>query len=288
MKTYRLDEIPKDGKNLNFQNDISDDLVLKDFQLKICRFQHLGLRDVVLKDSSITQSLFEDCYMRKARFENVYLTGSTFKNCNLERASFQGCDIKFCIFENTRLNRDEIISCLPVEPNLRRNLARNLRKNFEALGDKEAADVFMNIDIKSYEQELLAIFRRATEYYKKKYNQIDQIKAGLKFIISKASGIIWGYGHRISRLLTSFIVIAFIFSLVTYFGEVRFVNPSNLSTKVLGFWESIYQAYSEALGAVTGLSPETWHGQVLQLTERFIGTLFLALLAAAAYRRITK
>jgi len=170
MQIISLMDIPKEGSNLVFQDDIEDYLTLEDVKLKTCRFKRLGMREAKFINSSITQSLFEDCYLRKAKFQNVKLTGNTFRNCNLERATFQGCDLRYCKFENVRLNRKEIISCLPVEPNLTHDLARNIRRNFEMQGDKESADIFMKIEIQAYEEGLLEIFRRPTKYYKDRYS----------------------------------------------------------------------------------------------------------------------
>ena len=289
MQIVRLMEIPKEGSNLAFQDDIQDDLTLEDVKLKTCRFKRLGMRDARFINSSITQSLFEDCYLRKASFKNIQLTGNTFRNCNLERATFQGCDLRYCTFENVRLNREEIIGCLPVEPNLRRDLARNIRRNFEMQGDKESADIFMRIEIQAHEESLLAIFRRPTKYYKERYNYMDQVKAGLKYVNSKISGIVWGYGHRVNRLFISFLGVSFILSLVTYFGNIKFAGDGVSAARTLSFWEAMYQVFSDALGgASTGFSPSLWDGRLLQLGERFLGTLFLALLAAAAYRKITR
>jgi hypothetical protein len=289
MKVLGLKEIPESASNMDFKDDIQDNLTLQDVRLSTCRFKRCGIRDARFTNSSITQSLFEDCYMRKGHFANVQFTGTTFRNCNLERASFQGCDFRFSTFVNTRLNRNEIIACLPIESNLRRDLARNLRKNFEALGDKESADVFMKIEIQANEDELLSIFRRATEYYKKRYSPVEQLNAGLEFLSSKTSGMVWGYGHRVTRLLISFVVVALVLAAVTFLGNVKFSVAGNPPGRSLLFWEAVYQVFSETLGgAGTGLFPLFWDGMLLQLGERFIGTLFLALLAAAAYRRITR
>lgn len=272
-----------------FQDEIMDDLVLAKVSLQACRFCRLGLRDAKVQNSSLTQCHFQDCYLRKAHFVNARLTGSTFRRCNLEKATFRGCDLRFCTFEATRLHRDEVIGCLPVEPNLRRDLAQNLRKNFETLGDKESADVFLGIEIQAREQEFLATFHRKTEYYRSHYSPVDQAKAGLKYIGSKVNGIVWGYGHRVRRLIASYIALTLVFALITCFAGLRYSVATDQPTRTLSFWESLYQAFAETLGVgATPLSPATSAGLVLQVLEGFLGTLFLALLAAGAYRRIAR
>jgi hypothetical protein len=289
MENANLDAFPKQGSHLSFRDIIKDDLNIEGASLQACQFLRIGARDAEFRQCNLTQCLFEDTYLRKARFVNVRLTGSTFRKCNLEKANFQGCDLRFCTFEDTFLDRNEIIGNFPVEPNLRLRLARNLRKNFEALGDKESADIFLNLEIEAHEQELLGGFRRNTEYYRQHYTPVDQALAGLKYILSKLSGIIWGYGYRVRRLVISYIALTCVFALITYFCGLNFITDAQASVRTLGFWESIYQSFTATLGTSSAPFAPVYAGaRLLQVFERFIGTLFLAMLAASAYRRITR
>jgi hypothetical protein len=288
METVDLSMFPQNGDHLLFCDAVKDDLQVKGATLWTCHFLRIGVKNAAFEKSSLTQCLFEDTYLRNARFSDVRLTGSTFRNCNLEKASFQGCDLRYCTFQATRLDRDEIIGNLPVEPNLKRDLARNLRKNFEALGDQESADVLLKLEIEAHELELLATFRRNTAYYQSRYNGVDQMRAGLKYFKSKFSGIIWGYGRLVHRLVASYIILSLVFALITYFYCLPFVVDATAPIRSLGFWESIYYTFAGTLGLGTALAPVTVSGKALQLCQGFLGTIFLALLAAAAYRRIAR
>ena len=289
MHTADITNLPKKCDHLVFSDAVQDDLRVANSMLWACVFHRIGARDASFEQSSLTQCFFEDTYLRKARFRDVDLTGSTFKNCNLEKATFQGCNFRYCTFQTTRLNPDEIIGCLPVEPNIKRDLARNLRKNFEALGDKVTSDVFLNLEIEAYEQELLGAFRRKTEYYRSHYSNVDQVVAGLRYLGSKLSGIVWGYGHRVRRLLASYAILSLMFATITYFGRFRFSFEDQASIRTLDFWESIYYTFAGTLGiGISPFSPVSTAAKVFQLCEAFLGTLFLALLAAAAYRRIAR
>ena len=163
MEAAELGNLPEKGSQLLFTDTTDDDLNVSGVTLRTCRFMQIGARNAKFSSSSFTQCHFEETYLRKADFKDVDFTGSTFRNCNLEKATFKGCNLRYCTFQSTLLDHDEIIACLPVEPNLRRNLTRNLRRNFEELGDKSVADVFLNLEIEAYEQELLGAFRRKTE-----------------------------------------------------------------------------------------------------------------------------
>lgn len=289
MDTGDLSSLPKRCDHLVFSDAVQDDLHVENSTLWACVFHRIGARDASFKNTALTQCFFEDTYFRKAYFRNVDFTGSTFRNSNLERATFQGCNFRYCTFQMTRLNPDEIIGCLPVEPNLRRDIARNLRKNFEALGDKVTSDVFLNLEIDAHEMELLGAFRRKTQYYRSHYSTVDQVVAGLKYLSSKLSGIVWGYGHRVRRLLTSFAILSLICSFITYYGRFQFGVAGQTSIRTLDFWESLYYTFAGTLSlGVSPLSPVSTGAKILQLCEAFLGTLFLALLAAAVYRRIAR
>lgn len=289
MEKADLSNFPQKGHHFTFCDAVNDGLKVTDASLQTCHFHRIGAKDALFERSSLTQCLFEDTYLRKARFSNVQFTGSTFRNCNLEKASFHGCDLSYCSFQATKLDRNEILGNLPSEPNLKRDLARNLRKNFEALGDKDSADMFLDIEIEAHEQELLGIFRRNTEYYRSHYSGVDQAFAGLKYLGSKLSGLIWGYGHRVRRLVMSYLVLSFFFGLITYFFRLPFVVDAQKSVRPLGFWESIYYVFAETLGlGAAPLVPASEVAKALQLCQAFLGTLFLAMLAAAAYRRIAR
>lgn len=289
MNTAELSVFPQNGNHLLFSDSVKDDLKVTGTALQTCHFLRVGAKNASFKRSSLTQCLFEDAYLRNATFTDVHLTGSTFRNCNLEKANFQGCDLRYCTFQATHLDRDEVIGNLPVEPNLKRDLTRNLRKNFESIGDKESADIFLDIEIEAHEQELLGIFRRKTAYYRSHYSSMDQVFAGLKYLSSKFSGLVWGYGHRVHRLVGSYLILTFIFALITYFCQMPFVVDAQDSIRALSFWQSIHYSFTESLGIGTSFPlPASLGAKALQVCQGVIGPLFLALLAAAVYRRIAR
>lgn len=273
---------------LLFRSEVKDGITLEKYNLSVCHFEHLGLKEAKFSNCKITQCLFSSVYLRLASFSDVDLTGTTFRNCNLDRATFQRCNFQYCRFENTTIDPDEIESCLPKEPNLRRDLARNLRKNFETLGDKAAADRFLNHEIKAEEDELWSRFRCKTSYYKARYTWGDRIVALGKWCGFKLSGIVWGHGYRIISLILSYVILTVLLAFVTFFCEAEFRHASG-SIQILSLSEALYQSFAETLGSMTTpFIPESWFARCLQLQQRFVGTVMLALLVAAAYRRIAR
>ena len=288
-KRSTVTDIPAHGDLLLFCDEKADKIRVANKNIKTSSFLRLGLKESSFSDCSFTQSNFEESYFRKADFKNIRFTGSSFKYCNFDKANFQTCDFRYCRFYYCKLPVNEIIACLPAEPNLRRDLARNLRANFELLADKKSADIFLDIEIQASEEELKAIFLSKTEYYKQHYNSVAQINSGLKFLISKLSGIVWGYGHRVSRLLFSYFLITCLYSLISYFGKLQFFILDSDTSRPLTIMESVYLGFSKAVGtSVPSIIPATFGAKILYLSQNFIGAIFLALLAATIYRRIAR
>lgn len=284
-----LNEMPDHGELLLFSDQLGESFQKSGSSIIASSFVRLGMKGATFKDCSFTQSNFEDSYFRRAAFINVRFTGSSFRCCNFEKASFQTCDFRYCTFYYCKLPKEEVISCFPSEPNLRRDLARNLRANFDMIGDKKTADFFLNAEIQAHEDELKAIFLSKTSYYKQHYDVFGRLGAGLNFISSKLSGLIWGYGHRVKNLLISYMLFTFVLSLITYFGKIKFIINRASQARSLTFWESISTVFCETVNATTqSVTPLALAGQVITLSASLLGTLFLALLAATLYRKIAR
>jgi len=288
-KPSLISNIPKSGSLFYFSDQQNDKIEITGSNISISSFVRLGMKEAVFKDCSFTKSSFEDLYFRKAKFNNIQFTGSKFSYCNFDKAIFQTCDFSYCSFFYCKLPLEEIKSCLPYEANLRRDLARNLRKNYEMLGDKKSADEFLDIEIKAFETELQDIFLSKTDYYKQHFNFREQLSSGIKYLLSKASGWIWGYGHRIFRLFFSFLMIILLCSLATWILKIQFIEFGEALPKSLTFWDSIYITLRETINlSNTSIVPVKFVGKLMLLLESFLGTIFLAFLAATIYRRIAR
>lgn len=290
MRSEDLSMFRGDGSHLSFSDQIKDDLQAERTFLQACHFRHLGLKKASIKDSDLTQCVFEDVYLRNAKFEHVKFIGSKFRNCNLEKASIKECHFNYCTFERTLLNSDAMIDNLPKEPNLKRDLARNLKKNFEGLGDKKTADVFLDIEIEAQEEDLAGAFWGHTDYYREHYPTfIKRFGAGLEFLLSKMAGIFLGYGHRIDKLIISFIILTCILGLITYQSSSLFIVDSQEPSRVLKFSESIYFAFTVMLGIRTShFLPVSESAKLLLFILGLLRVLFLPLLAATFYRKIAR
>lgn len=165
------------GAGFLFLDENADKKAIKHANTSLSIFMRIGMKESKFNNCSFTQSEFRDCYLRKCTFDLVDFTGSTFFDCNLEKAKFTRCDLKYARFFNCNVDYEGIIGSLPVEPNLRLLLARNLRSNALQLGDKEMADSFLEVAMEAEETLQMSIIRGDTLYYRQNYDMLKRLKA---------------------------------------------------------------------------------------------------------------
>lgn len=286
----KLKDIPtsKDGSNLLFENEINDSINLKNINIKFSLFRRIGMRDAKLQGGVISHSIMEDVYGRKGRFVDINFTGTVFRNCNFERAVFSSCILKYCEFTNTQLPYLEIINCLPMEPNLRQELAKNLKMNYIGLGEKKIADLFLDIEIKARQEEQWAIFQSNTDYYRNKYDWIDRLNNFYKYCESKLLGFLSGYGYKIHWVFFSFLTIQLLLTLILYFSFTEFALENGTKTS-LSFLQAGKVVSSESIKfSHYTYSPQTTIAKTILFISRFIGIVYLGLLSATIYRKIAR
>jgi Pentapeptide repeats (9 copies) len=308
-----------------YKEQQKDDLEYNDAVFKYSTFEKLGIRNVKMKGGAIKQSILDDVYARKGKFEKVDFTGTTFHNCNFDDAIFEDCIFKYCKFYNTLIQAEQIKKCLPKEANLRKELAQNLKVNYTSLGQKENSDKFLDIEIEATQAELWAIFISKDRHYRDKYNWTAQVASLFEFIGFKISSFLWGYGHKVKKLIFSFTVIFFILSLVLYISQQGFqeelpvvnkeINKDSLqsqplakrektdiveptlvildsskpkTTQKLNFFQSIKIIASESVGYSTAKSPENDSARFIIFLAKLLGIIYLGLLVSTLHRKIAR
>lgn len=285
--TCNIKEIPTSGVNLLIADEDAPDIKLGGVSLKRNLLIRLGLRSANFKDCQFLKCIFEDCYLRKAEFHNVDFTGSFFKGCNLEKATFEACKFWYVHFFRCRLNYEEILQCLPTEPNIAILLLRTLKQNAVEMGEKKIADKLLIKEIETEKRELKNRFLGVSEYYKKRYDIIARIKNGLMFLALSFSGKIWGHGLRIVNILRSAIVIILVFALLFHqYGVFGYRSGNVVSiTLMQAIYVSTITFTTLGYGDYT---PVSIISQFMCAAESLLGIVFLGFLAAAVYRRLAR
>jgi hypothetical protein len=290
-KSIQISDVPKGayGESLLVKEEVlKENESIENVKLKFSSLVRLAMKGAKVKNGDFLQCVFDEVYARHALFENVNFSGSYFKNCNFSNSTFYHCDLSFCKFEKCDLPYKSIMSCLPSEPNIRRELARSLKVNYQGLGNKKIADIFLDIEIEANEQELMAIFKSSETYYKQRYDWGQRFSSLFEWGWLKAAGLVWGYGHRILRLIISYLVLMSSLSILLALSHSSFKEVSTGITKSLTYSESFIVVYGESIKYPYDFSAIGTFAHVIIFIVRLFGIIYLGLFGATLYRRISK
>ena len=112
---------------LNIKND------KKSFKYK--HFINLSSKDKIYENVDFSFSIFDNAYFRDCEFSHCNFTGSIIKNSNFKGATFKNCNFEYAIFEKTQISINILYENSPQRENTKSYFARNLRTNFQQLGD---------------------------------------------------------------------------------------------------------------------------------------------------------
>lgn len=251
-------------------------------------FANIGFRESNIKNSDLSHNVFIDCYFKKTTICNVDFTGSKFINCQFDNADIKHSDFIYSNFENCCIEYDTMFTNLPTEFNLREKLCRNL--SFECLKaglDKDYKKYFFE-ERKSREKHYYETFRLEPKSYYKSKTTYQKISAFSKYIQSKLSKRLWGYGESIYQLLLSMIITNIVYSIIYIMcGQVFVYQLSDTKKFTLNFFDSLYFSF---LNFFTS-SPYCTNNSIIKViivSQYFIGVTFMGCFAAAVYKNINR
>jgi hypothetical protein len=111
-----------------------------------------------------------------------------------------------------------MIENFPTEPNLRRNLALELRLNAVSLGRKDEADLYLAQEIRADRGYNWNKVLRKSSYYRDHYQWMDQIGAAASLLLWWINDLSWGHGLDMLKLLRSLIVLISAFTFLIWLG----------------------------------------------------------------------
>lgn len=259
--------------------------------LHFATFYNINFLNLKFLHCDFKHCTYENFYARGVIFENIDFTGSKFINCTFDNIKFINCNFQHCRFQNCILPVREISAALPNESNLKKKLATNLKINFQNLGMQSESDQFLDIEIESEIGDLKSVILGETEYYKSHYQTFDRILALLKFIMLKIEIFIWGYGHKVKNLIISYSCILFLYSLFITLSKLKFSDSSSNDNKIvsINFFEALRVSFATSVNfSNISLKPNNTQGELLMTLISFTGILYMGLLSATFYKKISK
>jgi hypothetical protein len=241
-------------------------------------FQRLIAKEVTFENVRFKYSIFEACYLRSCRFIKCDFTGCRFLGCNMLGSSFDGCRFDYAFFERTHAEPDILNSC-PGFENLKRLFVRTLRTNFQAIGDPEAVNQAIAIELLATEEHLLKSWNAPEAYYRGKHRGWDRFKMFLKYVGFKLMDWVWGNGESTWKLLRALVV-------TTVFLAIYHVF---LTHKPIGMLKSYFEAFFEVPAIFFGITTPTDLYQPWLLTIIMIVRLiFVGFLLSIIIKRFSR
>lgn len=152
--------------------------------------------------------IFDSCYFKECVFDSCKFIGCKFIACNMPKCSFPATLFKYTIFERSYIPDEIITNNAPDEENLRIKFARSLRVNFQQIGDPDAVNKAIAVELKATAIYLKKSWKSKSDYYKRNFPsigaRISQFLKWLEFIIMD---FIWGNGESICKLIRLSLII---------------------------------------------------------------------------------
>src|SRR5271170_1288995 len=114
-------------------------------------------------------TFFDACYLRNCRFDSCDFTGCRFANTQLPGAKFSGCKFDYATFEKTLIDTGVLDTECPGLENLKMRFARSLRTNFQQLGDADAVNKAMRVELSATEIHLKKAWQSNESYYRSQH-----------------------------------------------------------------------------------------------------------------------
>jgi len=190
--------------------ELTNDSVEEDLsQHDITKFYAVGR---TFTKVSFKQSVLNLCYFRNCTFVGCNFTGAAIKECNFRGASFDNCIFDYCTFEKTQLEADFLNRCLPTGENLARDLVRSLRVNFSQIGDYEAVNAAIKIEVQLTRQHHYNAAYSKIGYYRSKYKGGKRFLNGLLHAKWKFFDLLWGNGESVPRIAAVGLITIIVFT----------------------------------------------------------------------------
>jgi hypothetical protein len=174
-----------------------------------------------------TYSIFDACYFRKCTFDSCDFTGCRFIGSNLTGSSFIGCTFDYATFERTFVEDEILKTGCPGFENVKLKFARSLRTNFQQIGDVQAANLAIKIELEATEIHLRKAWKSNESHYRKKYVGVDRLKMLLEWLRFKALDFVWGNGESALQLTRTVLAV---FGIMTLVDVLRFKDPLALGS----------------------------------------------------------
>jgi hypothetical protein len=277
-------ERPFDASDKLFAANRIDGQKMDQASFEHCTFANVSFKEVTIKNGQFLNCTFIGCYLRRATITDCRFTGCKFIECNFSHAAITGSDFRYSSFRDCYVPWESLEHNLPLEPNLRAELTRNLSIEAAKLGAIKDSRLYRRCEIQSNEEHLSAAVRGQTEWYRQHFDGWHRIVAAFEWLLSTLNGIAWGYGERSWVLIRNYLLL----SLVVFPVLFLFVSEGLVSRngKNIGFMDAFYFSLQNMLhgGIESGIQAATAATRFCAGLESTLGVIMAGLLASYVFR----
>ncbi len=276
-------------ENFYFANERpSSEFKIKNRVINHCSFLNLGLKSASIDNTDFSHCVFIECYFKKSFFSQVNFTNCKFIKCNLEDVNVISSNFNYALFKDCYIDFEVIQASLPKSSNLRWRLCTNLALEALRLGNDLQFRKYFFAEKASSEQHFLSMFTKKEEYYKKHYSGWQSIEGLFKFITSKLSKRLWGYGEKISYLIFNILFVIIAFSSFYFFSGSVFKINGNANLTSIGVVDSIYFSLCNFITITSDITSANQFVRNLTAVEGFLGVMLMGFFIAALFRFINR
>jgi hypothetical protein len=260
-----------------FSKSIND----REFRYKVfLRLNAVGTaaKPIRFENVRFDHSIFDACYIRDCVFDSCIFVGCRFLNSNLHSSKFIGCKFDYATFDKTFVDADLLDREAPWQENLKMRFARSLRMNFQQLGDAEAVNKAISLELSATEQHLYKSWASSETYYVMKYPGVKKIGRFGLWLKFKVLDFIWGNGESLIKLVRTL----FLAILAVAFGDTFFYgDPYSLHD----YFSSFLLSPAVFFGVVTKSEYPPIYISLIAATRLTLFALFTAILVKRFSRR---
>lgn len=162
-----LESFTQDCRKVEFRNrEFNDSVNDADFSRGI--YIHIYAVGKTFKKVNFEKCNWTNCYFRNCKFINCDFTGCSFKESNFKGSEFQDCKLRYTFWDKTLIDESILDSCWIPEENLMRDIVRSLRVNFAQIGNQDAVNKAILMEIKLTGAHILNIAKSKQEYFRRK------------------------------------------------------------------------------------------------------------------------
>lgn len=227
---------------------------------------------------SFKYSIFDACYLRDCIFDSCDLIGCRFVGSNLHGTKFEGCKFDYCTFERTNIDSSVLDDGCPSTENLALKFARTLRMNYQQLGDAQAANKAIAVELKATATHLHKAAWSKEAYYRKKYKDTERIYAVKEWVFFRVLDFVWGNGESAWKLLRTAMFALLAISLV---DATRYRDW----TLVLSYVEAVLDAPAVFFGVHSPPNWPKWYLALIAATRLVLFGFFMSIVIKRFNRR---